>query len=256
MLARHDVAGARAASDELVVLADRIDAPFLRAVGVAGAGACSCWRKAKPARHSTRCIPRARHGESLDAPYELAQVRVLIGLAYRQLGDEDGAQLEFDAAHDAFERLGATPDAAAVAALTAPPSTPTLDEPDRARGRGAPAHRDRRHEPGDCRPAGHQREDRRPSREQHLHQAGFVVTGGGHCLRVRAQAALVVIRRASPLGLPYTRPRAPFRPAPSGHVARSRCLHKITHAASRRPLGIPADASRATLDVPSGIRNS
>jgi DNA-binding NarL/FixJ family response regulator len=46
-------------------------------------------------------------------------VRVLIGLAYRALGDREGARLEFDGAHEIFDRLGATPDAARVAALTA-----------------------------------------------------------------------------------------------------------------------------------------
>jgi putative flavoprotein involved in K+ transport len=61
----------------------------------------------------------------LDAPYELACVRTLIGLAYRQLNDHDGAQLEFDAAQDTFDRLGATPDAARVAALSGVASPPS-----------------------------------------------------------------------------------------------------------------------------------
>ncbi len=124
MLARHDVAGARAASDELVVLADRIDAPFLRAVASQAQGMLLLAEG--EARQALDALRTARTAwESLDAPYELAQVRVLIGLACRQLGDHDGAQLEFDAAHDAFESLGAAPAAAAVATLTAPPSTPT-----------------------------------------------------------------------------------------------------------------------------------
>jgi len=62
--------------------------------------------------------------ESLDAPYELAQVRTLIGLCFRQLGDHDGAQLEFEAVQETFETLGATPAAAAVAALTPDRSIP------------------------------------------------------------------------------------------------------------------------------------
>jgi DNA-binding NarL/FixJ family response regulator len=37
---------------------------------------------------------------------------VLIGLACRQLGDSDGAGLEFDAARGLFEDLGAAPDLA------------------------------------------------------------------------------------------------------------------------------------------------
>ena len=62
--------------------------------------------------------------QALDAPFERARARVLIGLAYRQLGDEDGAQLEFDAAQEVFDRLGATPDAARLAALASQPEAP------------------------------------------------------------------------------------------------------------------------------------
>jgi DNA-binding NarL/FixJ family response regulator len=45
-------------------------------------------------------------------------VRVLIGLACRALGDDDGAGLEIDAARSVFERLGAQPDIARIDALT------------------------------------------------------------------------------------------------------------------------------------------
>ena len=58
----------------------------------------------------------------LEAPYELARARELTGLAYRQLGDEEGAQLELEAASDTYERLGARPDAARVASLASTPS--------------------------------------------------------------------------------------------------------------------------------------
>ena len=57
------------------------------------------------------------HGRVSTRLYERARVRVLMGPAYRQLGDDDGAHLEFDAAHDAFESLGAPLDAATVAAI-------------------------------------------------------------------------------------------------------------------------------------------
>jgi DNA-binding CsgD family transcriptional regulator len=46
----------------------------------------------------------------LDAPFEAARVRVLVGRACRELGDMDGAMLEFEAAREVFERLGAVPD--------------------------------------------------------------------------------------------------------------------------------------------------
>jgi DNA-binding NarL/FixJ family response regulator len=62
--------------------------------------------------------------QELDGPYELAQARVLIGQVYRQLGDHDGAQLEFDAALEAFEKLGAAPAAERVAAFTSRAAAP------------------------------------------------------------------------------------------------------------------------------------
>jgi len=53
----------------------------------------------------------------LQAPYEIARVRVLVGLACRALGDEDTAALELEAARDAFEQLEAKPDHARVELL-------------------------------------------------------------------------------------------------------------------------------------------
>lgn len=46
------------------------------------------------------------------APHEVATLNVLIGQACRALGDHDGARLEFSAARETFERLGARPDLA------------------------------------------------------------------------------------------------------------------------------------------------
>jgi DNA-binding CsgD family transcriptional regulator len=57
--------------------------------------------------------------QELVAPYEVARVRVLIGLALRALGDEDSAALELDAARAAFEQLGAAPDVMRVDSLAA-----------------------------------------------------------------------------------------------------------------------------------------
>lgn len=54
----------------------------------------------------------------MDAPYEAARARVLIGLACRSLGDEDGAEMELDAAAWVFRQLGAAPDLAKVEALS------------------------------------------------------------------------------------------------------------------------------------------
>jgi DNA-binding NarL/FixJ family response regulator len=46
----------------------------------------------------------------------------LTGLAYRKLGDDEGAQLEFEAAAETFERLGARPDARRLASRITQPS--------------------------------------------------------------------------------------------------------------------------------------
>jgi DNA-binding CsgD family transcriptional regulator len=56
--------------------------------------------------------------QQLEAPYEIARTRVLVGVACRALGDDEAAALELEAAHAAFEELRAVPDAARVAALT------------------------------------------------------------------------------------------------------------------------------------------
>jgi DNA-binding NarL/FixJ family response regulator len=48
--------------------------------------------------------------QELEAPYEAARARVLVGLACRALGDEDSAALELGAARGVFEHLGAAPD--------------------------------------------------------------------------------------------------------------------------------------------------
>jgi DNA-binding CsgD family transcriptional regulator len=51
-----------------------------------------------------------RDWQAIEAPWEAARVRVLLGSACRALGDEGGAQLEWAAAERVFERLGAVPD--------------------------------------------------------------------------------------------------------------------------------------------------
>jgi len=49
---------------------------------------------------------------ALDAPYEVARVRLVSARAHRLLGDPDTARLELAAARQVFEELGARPDAA------------------------------------------------------------------------------------------------------------------------------------------------
>ena len=54
----------------------------------------------------------------LEVPYDAARARLLVGLACRELGDEDSAKLELEAARGVFAALGARPDLARVDSLT------------------------------------------------------------------------------------------------------------------------------------------
>ena len=67
----------------------------------------------------------------LDFPYELAEARVLLGLAHRAEGDEDAASLELAAARARFEELGARGQVARVAELVGGPSPIGPSVPDR-----------------------------------------------------------------------------------------------------------------------------
>jgi tetratricopeptide (TPR) repeat protein len=111
LIARPDLPAARDASDELVEIAHELAAPFLQAPAAHADGAVSL-----ASGDAARALQLFRQSSSiwqeLDAPYEVARVRASIGLAYRKIGDEDGAQMEFEAAQDTFERLGAAADAA------------------------------------------------------------------------------------------------------------------------------------------------
>ncbi|WP_328477918.1 response regulator transcription factor [Actinoplanes sp. NBC_00393] len=58
-------------------------------------------------------LPPLREGfrlwRDLEAPYEAARSQTLIGVACRELGDDDAATMELDAAEQVLRRLGATP---------------------------------------------------------------------------------------------------------------------------------------------------
>ncbi|HJS49342.1 MAG TPA: adenylate/guanylate cyclase domain-containing protein, partial [Gaiellaceae bacterium] len=57
-------------------------------------------------------LKRARdEWKGVGAPYETARARMLLGIAYRRLGDEHGGNSELEGALAAFEKLGARPDA-------------------------------------------------------------------------------------------------------------------------------------------------
>ena len=56
----------------------------------------------------------AKLWQLLEAPYETGRSRELVGLACRDLGDEDGARLELEAAREIYTRLGAATDLARI----------------------------------------------------------------------------------------------------------------------------------------------
>ncbi|HEX2598875.1 MAG TPA: LuxR C-terminal-related transcriptional regulator, partial [Terriglobales bacterium] len=111
MLAVKDLSAARVAADELSEIALRVQAPFLRAMSSRADGAVLLSEN-----DSSKALDVLRESWQtwceLEAPYEAARVQVLMAVAYRQLGDEDAAKLEFASARRVFERLGATTDLA------------------------------------------------------------------------------------------------------------------------------------------------
>jgi DNA-binding CsgD family transcriptional regulator len=117
MLSVGDIEDARGASRELSNIAEGFDTGVLRAMAAHAQGAVELADgDAQAALGSLRRAFEAwRHTE---APYETARVRVLLGMACRAFGDEEGAGLELNAARAVFERLGATPDLARIDALT------------------------------------------------------------------------------------------------------------------------------------------
>ena len=122
LLARGAVDDAAAASDELERIAETRERTMLLAIAAQVRGAVELARDDPEA--ALRALRKAwQVWDELDAPYEGARVRLLVGLACRALGDDDGATLEFDASRAVFERLGAMPDVARVDSLRGAPGT-------------------------------------------------------------------------------------------------------------------------------------
>jgi ATP/maltotriose-dependent transcriptional regulator MalT len=124
MLAASDVHAARAAAAELAQIAGDVDAPFLHAVAAHARGAVLLVER--DARGALSALRQAwTTWQEIEVPYETARVRVLIGLAYRALGDQEAADMELDAARWVFQQLGAAPDLARVEALLRPAAAET-----------------------------------------------------------------------------------------------------------------------------------
>jgi len=109
LLAAGDVSAARGADDELSDIALGMSMPLLDAVSARAAGEVLLAEgQAGPALAALR--RSCDIWREIEAPYEMARTRELMGRAYRALDDTTTAHIEFDAAQQIFHRLGAGPD--------------------------------------------------------------------------------------------------------------------------------------------------
>jgi DNA-binding CsgD family transcriptional regulator len=115
-LALGDIAAARATADELRAIADELTAPLLCGLADQAEGAVLL-AEGRPDEALDVLRRGQRRWHELDVPYSCAQVRVLAGRCLQALGDQDSADLEFEAARECFEGLGARPDLARVGEL-------------------------------------------------------------------------------------------------------------------------------------------
>ena len=117
VLAVGDVDGARAAADELTQLSEELTAPVVQAMAAHASGAVLVARG--DGRSALKQLRKAwTIWRELEAPYEAARTRVLLSQACRLLGDDDGAEMELDAARSTFDQLGAVTDLARADSLS------------------------------------------------------------------------------------------------------------------------------------------
>jgi DNA-binding CsgD family transcriptional regulator len=120
-VAAEDLEAARPAADELFEIGSDIGTPYLRAMSAYSQGALMLAEG--DARAALGVLRDAwRSWQEIEAPYEAARTRVLMGVACRTLGDSDTAEMELAAARETFMQLGAAPDLARVAALSRKPA--------------------------------------------------------------------------------------------------------------------------------------
>ncbi len=132
-LDRGHLAEAAAAAEELAECAAAFDTLYLRALSTRVDGEVAL-AEGRPADALTLLRASWAAWRRLDAPYDAALTRISIGAAIRDIGDAEGAELEFDAARGTLEGLGAIPDLARlerVAAAAAAASDPGLSRRER-----------------------------------------------------------------------------------------------------------------------------
>ncbi len=117
LLAANDLDGARLAADELSAIAAAVDATYLRALSAHCIG--SLLLASGDAKGAVAALRQAWSAwQEVEAPYEAARARVLVGLASRKLGENDACAMELEAASQVFAQLGAAHDLAYVRELS------------------------------------------------------------------------------------------------------------------------------------------
>jgi DNA-binding CsgD family transcriptional regulator len=118
LLDAGDVEDARVACEELDEISSAYGTELLRALSAQACGSVDLAAGDGDAA-SVKLREAVLLWQALDAPFELATVRVLLGRARRLIGDDEGFELELEAARGVFEELGATPALRWVEALRA-----------------------------------------------------------------------------------------------------------------------------------------
>ena len=116
MLTAGELEEARRACSELSEICNECESEMLRAMLATTRGAVEL-----AAGESADALVNLRTAGNawteLEAPYEAARARMLVGCACREVGDEEAFRLELEGARAVFEELGAAPDIAAVDGL-------------------------------------------------------------------------------------------------------------------------------------------
>jgi len=131
LLAAGDVRAARRPADELKAMAGALHSDWLRAIAASADGATEL-ADGQPRQALAPLTEALSIWRDLDAPYEAACGRVLVGRACRALGDGDGARMEWEAAAAVFRQFGAATALAEVESLMHQP--PASAAPEQAGG--------------------------------------------------------------------------------------------------------------------------
>ena len=217
MLEADDVRAARAAADELCAIAAQFDAPYLNALAAQASGAVLL-AEGDPRTALTKLRAAHRSWRELEAPYQAARVRLLIGIACR-----DSATVPAPSSSSrrpaACSRSWARSRSRAAGSAPAPRGRKAT-EPARERGAHARCHGE--DQPRDRGRALHQREDSRATRQQYLQEVAPLVSDRGHRIRLQARPCPVAadytelpISRHRKIGC-FARSRSAARPLRSG----------------------------------------